>query len=166
MAKIIFLMVLIFLESCFLGHPRGYRNIEIKNLASPNLIIEGMEFRRIDKKIDGKSWGFFPAKYKDDPSTFIGISSYGIIIPDEARAKEPKFQQIGRLKIYYKSKKCLLFYLDGSNKNVFNKYQVSFLKENVLALTSKGLELLTPEQYEAAKGKYTINDKNVKCIKE
>jgi hypothetical protein len=166
MKKIISVMSLVFLGSCFLGHPRGYRNVEIKNLLSPNLIIEGMEFRRIDKKIDGKSWGFFPAKYKDDPSVFIRISSYGIITPDEAREKEAKFQQIDRLKIYYKSKKCLLFYLNGGDKDIFNKYQVSFLKENILAITNNGLELLTPEQYESAKGKYTINDSNVKCIKE
>jgi len=76
MKKIILMMALMFLESCFLGHPRGYVNQEIKNLASPNLIIEGMEFRNVDKKIYEKGWGVFPARYKDDPSVFIGISGY------------------------------------------------------------------------------------------
>ena len=166
MAKIILVIALMFLESCFLGHPRGYVNQEIKNLASPNLIIEGMEFRNVDKKIDEKGWGFFPARYKDDPSVFIGISGYGII-PDGLREKAPKYQRLIRLKIYYKSKKCLLFYLDEKNSNnVYRKYTDSFEQDKILALTNNGLELLTKDQYEAAKGKYTINDKNVKCIEE
>ena len=161
MKKIISVISVMFLWSCFYGDPIGYRNIEIKNLASPNVIIEGMEYGRVDGKV-----GFFSAKYKDDPSVFIGISHHGIITPDAARAKEPKFQQLDRLKIYYKSKACLLFYLNEKNKEVFNKYHASSLTEKILALTNNGLELLTKEQYEANKGKYTINDSNVKCIKQ
>jgi hypothetical protein len=157
MKKIISLMVLMFLGSCFLGHPRGYVNQEIKNLASPNLIIEGMEYRRANGKV-----GFFPTQYKDDLSDFIGISDHGII-PDGLREKAPKYQQLNRLKVYYKSKRCLLFYLDNT---VYSKYLDSFRKDKILALTKNGLELLTKDQYESAKDKYTINDKNVKCIKE
>lgn len=160
--KKIAIAAMLLLGSCFYGDPIGYRNIEIKNLASPNLIIDGMEFRRVD----GKSRGLFPAKYEDNSSTFIGISHHGIITPDAVRTKEPKFQQLYWLKIYYKSKKCLLFYLDENNKDVFDKYHASSLREKILVLTSKGLELITKEQYESNNGKYTINDSNVKCIKE
>ena len=152
-------MVLIFLESCFLEAPRGFVNIEIKNLVSPNIIIEGMQYEIVDGEV-----GFFPAKYKDNSSVFIGISDHGII-PDGLREKYPKFQRIGRLKIYYRSKKCLLFN-DKKNISVYRKYRDSFEQNKILVLTNNGLELLTPDQYEAAKGKYTINDKNVKCIKE
>ena len=160
MKKIIYAMALMFLESCFLGHPRGYVNQEIKNLASPNLIIEGIEFRRVD----GKSIGFSSAWYKNDPSIFIGISDHGII-PDGLRKRVPKYQELTGLKIYYGSKKCLLLN-DEKNLVIYHKYRDSFEQNKILALTNNGLELLTPDQYEAAKGKYTINDKNVKCIKE
>jgi hypothetical protein len=161
MKKIILVMTLMFLGSCFLGEPFGYENIEIKNLASPNLIIEGMEYGLIDDKTQG----FFPVQYKGDPSVFIGISHYGII-PHEGRVKEPKFQRIKRLKIYYKSKKCLLFYLDENNKDIFAKYDGSFEAGKILTITKNGLELLTKDQYESAKGKYTINDSNVNCLKQ
>ena len=162
MKKIISVMALMFLGSCFYGDPIGYRNIEIRNLASSNLIIEGMEFGRSNSK----SHGLSAAKYENDPSIFIGVSHHGIITPDVARTKEPKFQQLYWLKIYYKSKKCLLFYLDENNKDVFGKYTESFKKDKILAITNNGLELLTKDQYEAVKGTYTINDSNVKCIKE
>lgn len=160
MKKIIFIAALSLLGSCFYGDPIGYRNIEIKNLLSPNLIIEGMEYRRINGKGE-----FFLAKYQDNPSVFIGISHHGIITPDAARAKEPKYQQLDRLKIYYKSKSCLLFYLNEQNDDVFKKYRDSYKKDKILALTSNGLEFLTKEQYEANKGKYTLNDSNVRCLK-
>lgn len=162
MIKIISVMALMLLGSCFYGDPIGYRNIEIKNLASSNLIIEGMEFGRID----GKSRGLFTANYKDDSSVFIRISHHGIITPDAARTKEPKYQQISWLKIYYKSKKCLLFFLEENDKDVFGKYNNSFSEDKILALTNNGLELLTKDQYEANKGRYTLNDSNVKCLKD
>jgi len=160
MKKIIFIIAAMFLGSCFYGDPLGYRNIEIKNLSSPNIIIEGMEYRRVSGKGE-----FFPAKY-DDASLSIGISHHGIITPDAARTKEPKYREFDRLKIYYKSKKCLLFYLDEGNKDVFSKYRNSYKKDRILVLTKNGLEFMTPDQYESAKGKYTINDSNVNCLKQ
>ena len=160
MKKIHLVVSLMVLGSCFLGHPRGYVNQEIKNLASPNLIIEGKEFRRID----GRNWEFFQSNYKDDPTVFIGISDHGII-PDGLRERASKYQQLTGLKIYYKSKKCLLF-SDEENVIVYRKYREAFEQNKILALTNNGLELLTPEEFEARKGKYTINDSNVKCIKD
>jgi len=155
--KIVLIATLTLVVSCFLGHPRGYVNQEIKNLASPNLIIEGMEFRRVSGKGE-----FFPSRYKNDLTTFIGISAHGMI-PDGLRERVAKYQQLTSLKVYYKSKKCLLFNLDNT---VFNKYENSFRKDKILALTNNGLELLTKDQYEANKGKYTLNDSNVKCLKD
>jgi predicted 3-demethylubiquinone-9 3-methyltransferase (glyoxalase superfamily) len=55
---------------------------------------------------------------------------------------------------------------EKNSNNVYRKYTDSFEQDKILALTNNGLELLTKDQYEAAKGKYTINDKNVKCIDE
>ena len=162
MKKIISVISMLLLGACFYGDPIGYRNIEIKNLASPNLIIEGMEFRRVD----GKSRELFSAMYKDNSSTFIGVSHHGIVTPDKARSKEPKFQQLYWLKIYYKSKKCLLFYLDENNKDVFQMYINSFKKDKILTINKNGLEFMTPDQYQSAKGKYTINDSNVNCLKQ
>ena len=94
------------------------------------------------------------------------VSHHGIVTPDKARSKEPKFQQLYWLKIYYKSKKCLLFYLDENNKDVFQMYINSFKKDKILTINKNGLEFMTPDQYQSAKGKYTINDSNVNCLKQ
>jgi hypothetical protein len=159
MKKVLILILFFILSAC--GDPLGYRNIEIKNLASPNIKIEGMELKYVNGKGE-----FFSVPYKGNPSTFIGISQYGIVTPSTGREMKPKFQKISNIKIYYKSKSCLLFYLDEGKSEVFNKYTNSFLPNKILVLTNNGLEFLTKEEYEANKGKYTINDSNVRCLKD
>lgn len=153
MKKFLTLVLFFTLSAC--GDPLGYRNIEIKNLVSRDIKIEGLGFANNK---------FFPTEYEGDPSAVIGISHYGIVTT--GREKERKFQEISRLKIYYKSKACLLFYLDEKNKEVYKKYINSFSEDKILALTNNGLELLTKDQYEANKGRYTLNDSNVKCLKD
>ena len=141
----------------------GFFNVEIKNLASDSIVIDGIKDVPCGKPPYGRICTESGVGLNQNYSKSFGLSHYrwgrGYL------TDRPQFQELYGVKIYYKSKSCLIF-----QYNIFDDmtslYERSRSKGDILALTKNGLELMTKDQYEAAKGKYTINDKNVKCIKE
>ena len=142
----------------------GYRNIEIKNLASKNIYIEGSE-RVCEKTNNGMlECQLTQNKYTGDSSISFGLSLHAMGSDHSGINKEKLFQEFYEIKVYYKSKNCLIFQ-DRNPLKINDKYLQSLTGNNVLIFTNNGLELITKEEYEAKKNIYTINDKNVKCIK-
>jgi hypothetical protein len=155
--RIILVIIFCGLFSC---ERTGFFNVRFQNLASESIIIEGIKDIKCEKV--GRICTESGVKLKQDYSKSFGLSHYRW--GRSYLTKKPHFQELYGIKIYYKSKSCLIF-----RYNIFDDIAPIYDKNNdqaILALTNKGLELLTPDQYEAAKGKYTINDSNVKCIKE
>ncbi len=161
------------LSSCEQG---GYINAEIKNLASSDIFAEG--FNHCEKSIyGGLSCSDGSNVYEGDLSRVIGLSSYGfgkhigtekvsnyaLGNPINGREVKSHFPKFRHAKFYYKSKTCLI--LEISFLDLYPLYEASLVAKEVLVFTSNGLEVISKEEYESKKGTYTINDKNVKCIK-
>ncbi len=169
-------LTLIFCIILFACETGSYINIEIKNFASEDIIIEG--FQKCDKLKNGQlSCSDLKGNlYQDNKSEVFGISSLalgsrvgmsanshyvmGQNINTESVARFPKF---GHIKIYYKSKSCPIF--EYFYDDIYSLYTDSALNNKVLSLTYNGLRNLSQDEYMQDKDKYQINDKNVKCMK-
>lgn len=166
MKKLLLFTTTLFIFSC---HTSGYMNIQIYNLASKDIIIEGRTIHHcfqqngntVCKQKDN-------IKYIGDYSQSFGFSRYrrGRLYLKPKR----EFQDLDAIKIYYKSKSCLVFkYDEYTNDNitpVYEKilYDKSYKGNGIIVLTKDGLEIMTKEQYESNKNRYTLNDSNVRCL--
>lgn len=160
---------LIILSSC---GQRGFVNIEIKNIASKEIYVEGRmrshcnfindDFCKTQAKEKFKS-------YKNNMPESFGFSLWTA----NWRWSEPKlerynkFEDLDAIKIYYKSKACPIFEYNKYYKggDIISLYNQAIAENKIIVLTIRGLELLTKEQYEGNKDNYVINDSDVKCLK-
>jgi len=174
MKKIINIILLLILTACT---QTGFVNIKIHNLASKEILIEG-QVRNIcnaadrDKSIQdfckrrNSSENF--VKYEGDVSQEFGTSKWLVRWRWSKPYLERKNQFIDsdNLRIYYKSKSCLIFEFDQHNNTLISLYLNAFREKKILVLTNNGLEVISKEDYESSKGKYRINDSNVRCLRD
>ena len=172
MKKMLFIALFTITSSCT---QQGFVNIKIQNLASKDIYIEG-RIRNICNSNSAISFNDFCmknysvtdfVKYRKDFSKSFGLSNWTVRSRWQNLETKKEFEDLDALKIYYKSKSCLIFKYDKyRNDTIINLYMRSMKNQSILALTVNGIEILNKEEYESQKDKYTLNDSNVKCLKD